>query len=123
MKRLLAVNAGSNTVTSFVVDGARLTRLQTVPSGGVFPVSLTAGHDRLFVLNAGGSGSVTGYRINASGRLAVLPGASRDLGLSNDVRPEFFSAPCQARSLALCGGDRLEAVARCSEAVIGAAGL
>jgi 6-phosphogluconolactonase (cycloisomerase 2 family) len=90
---LFAVNAGSNTVTSFDVDGAQLTRLQTVPSGGIFPVSVTAAHDRLFILNAGGAGNVTGYKITPSGRLAALPGASRDLGLANDPRPEFITAP------------------------------
>jgi 6-phosphogluconolactonase (cycloisomerase 2 family) len=90
---LFAVNAGSNTVTSFRVTGAHLTRLQTVRSGGVFPVSLSAGHDRLFVLNAGGSGNVTGYRITPTGHLTGLPGGSRDLGLSNEARPEFITAP------------------------------
>ena len=90
---LFAVNAGSNTVTSFRVDGAHLSRLQTVASGGVFPVSLAAGHGRLFVLNAGASGNVTGYRITAAGRLAALPGGSRDLGLANEARPEFITAP------------------------------
>jgi 6-phosphogluconolactonase (cycloisomerase 2 family) len=90
---LFAVNAGSNTVTSFAVHGARLTRVQTVPSGGVFPVSVAAGHNRLYVLNAGGSGNVTGYRINPSGRLARLPHASRDLRLGNDPVPEFITAP------------------------------
>jgi 6-phosphogluconolactonase (cycloisomerase 2 family) len=90
---LFAVNAGSNTVTSFAVDGARLSRLQTVPSGGVFPVSVSAAHDRLFVLNAGGTGNVTGYRINPAGHLSALPGASRNLGLNNDPRPEFITAP------------------------------
>jgi len=90
---LFAVNAGSNTVTSFVVHGARLIRVQTVPSGGVFPVSVAAGNNRLYVLNAGGSGNVTGYKINPAGRLARLPHASRDLGLGNDSRPEFITAP------------------------------
>lgn len=90
---LFAVNAGSNTVTSFAVRGAHLTRLQTVPSGGVFPVSVTASHDRLYVLNAGGVGNVTGYRIDQFGRLISIPGARRDLGLSNDQRPEFITAP------------------------------
>jgi 6-phosphogluconolactonase (cycloisomerase 2 family) len=90
---LFAVNAGSNSVTSFTVAGSHLTRLQTVPSGGVFPVSVSAGHDRLFVLNAGGTGNVTGYRINPTGRLAALPGGSRDLGLNNDPRPRFITAP------------------------------
>lgn len=90
---LFSVNAGSNTVTSFQVSGAHLTRLQTVDSGGVFPVSVTAGHNRLYVLNAGGTGNVTGYRINDAGRLSALPGASRDLGLENQDRPEFITAP------------------------------
>ena len=90
---LFAVNAGSDTVTSFAVVGANLTRRETVPSGGLFPVSVTAARDRLYVLNAGGSGNVTGYRINPAGHLAALPGASRDLGLANDPRPEFITAP------------------------------
>jgi 6-phosphogluconolactonase (cycloisomerase 2 family) len=90
---LFAVNAGSNTVTSFRVTGSHLTRIQTVRSGGVFPVSLSAGHDRLYVLNAGGSGNVTGYRITPSGLLSPIPGASRDLGLANEARPEFITAP------------------------------
>jgi 6-phosphogluconolactonase (cycloisomerase 2 family) len=90
---LIAVNAGSNTVTSFRVAGAHLTRLQTVRSGGVFPVSVSAGHGLLYVLNAGGSGNVTGFRITPAGLLTPLAGASRDLGLSNDARPVFITAP------------------------------
>jgi 6-phosphogluconolactonase (cycloisomerase 2 family) len=90
---LFAVNAGSNTVTSFRVDGAHLRRLETVRSGGVFPVSVSAGHDRLWVLNAGGSGNLTGYRIQRSGHLDALSGGSRDLGLSNEARPAFITAP------------------------------
>lgn len=90
---LFAVNAGSDTVTSFRVAGTHLSRLQTVASGGVFPVSVSAGHDRLYVLNAGGSGNVTGYRITPVGLLTPIPGASRDLGLANDARPEFITAP------------------------------
>ena len=90
---LFAVNAGSNTVTSFRVAGAHLTRVQTVRSGGLFPVSVSAGHGRLYVLNAGGSGNVTGYRITPTGVLTPLRGASRDLGLANDARPAFITAP------------------------------
>jgi len=92
-RMLFAVNAGSNTVTSFRVDGAHLRRLDTVPSGGVFPVSVSAGHGRLYVLNAGLSGNVTGYRIDHAGHLTALPGGSRDLGLANEARPQFITAP------------------------------
>jgi 6-phosphogluconolactonase (cycloisomerase 2 family) len=90
---LFAVNAGSNTVTSFRVTGSHLSRLQTVRSGGVFPVSVSAGHGNLYVLNAGGSGNVTGYRITPTGLLTPIAGASQDLGLANDARPVFITAP------------------------------
>jgi 6-phosphogluconolactonase (cycloisomerase 2 family) len=90
---LFAVNAGSNTVTSFAVSGARLRRLQTVSSGGEFPVSVAARAGLLYVLNAGGTGNVTGYRINPAGHLVSLPGASRSLGLANLPRPDFITAP------------------------------
>jgi 6-phosphogluconolactonase (cycloisomerase 2 family) len=56
-------------------------------------VSLTAGHGRLYVLNAGNSGKVTGYRITRTGRLTALAGSTRDLGLANRARPEFITAP------------------------------
>jgi DNA-binding beta-propeller fold protein YncE len=102
---LFAVNAGSNTVTSFRVAGAHLTRLQTVPSGGVFPVSVSAAHGRLFVLNAGGAGNVTGYRISPAGHLIGLPGNSRDLGLDNEARPEFITAPADIAQTP--GGDQV----------------
>jgi 6-phosphogluconolactonase (cycloisomerase 2 family) len=59
----------------------------------VFPVSVSAGHGHLYVLNAGGTGNVTGYRINGAGHLSALSGASRDLGLANEDRPEFITAP------------------------------
>jgi 6-phosphogluconolactonase (cycloisomerase 2 family) len=90
---LFAVNAGSNTVTSFAVSGANLARRQTVPSGGAFPVSVSASHNRLFVLNAGNSGNVTGYRIDGQDRLVPLPDSSRDLGLNNAAQPQFITAP------------------------------
>ena len=38
---LFAVNAASNTITSFTADGTSLTRVSTVPSGGTLPISLT----------------------------------------------------------------------------------
>ncbi len=90
---LLAVNAGSDTVSSFAVNGARLTLRQTVPSGGGFPVSVAARKGLAYILNAGGSGSVTGYRINKAGRLTPLPGSHRGLGLHNEATPQFITAP------------------------------
>lgn len=90
---LFAVNAGSDTVSSFAIDGASLTLRQTVPSGGQFPVSVSARDGHVYVLNAGGTGAIAGYRINNAGRLTPLPGASADLGLNNQATPKFITAP------------------------------
>ena len=76
---LFAVNAGSNTVTSFAVDGANLSRINTVASGGALPISLTTNGQVLYVLNAGGTENITGFSIDPTGALTVLPGSSRPL--------------------------------------------
>lgn len=44
-RMLFAVNAGSNSITVFSVSGDSLTRLQTIPSNGERPTSLTVSHD------------------------------------------------------------------------------
>ena len=76
---LFAVNAASNSVTSFAVDGTNLTRINTVASGGTLPISLTSHGDVLYVLNAGGIENITGFSIASSGALSVLPGSTRPL--------------------------------------------
>jgi hypothetical protein len=85
---LLAVNAGSDTVSVFAVEGTDLRLLQQVPSQGTFPDSIAASGRYVAVLNAGGAGSVAEY-VLANGRLVALPGEVRALGLSNTTPPEF----------------------------------
>jgi 6-phosphogluconolactonase len=63
-KRLLAVNAGSNSISVFKVNGSRLQLLDTVDSGGVTPVSLTLHNKTLFVLNAGNNGNIAGFTLD-----------------------------------------------------------
>ncbi|WP_393101268.1 lactonase family protein [Streptomyces sp. LN325] len=92
--RLLAVNAGSGTVTSFRVRGTKLTDRQTVRSGGYFPSSITVSGRLAYVMNAGGAGSVQGFRITAKG-LAPLRGSHRSLGLDNKKVPLFSRSPGQ----------------------------
>src|SRR5205085_6249368 len=60
---LYAVNGGSDSVTVFGVSGDRLQRHQVVSSRGEFPVSVAVHGDLVFVLDAGGSGAVAGYRV------------------------------------------------------------
>jgi DNA-binding beta-propeller fold protein YncE len=91
---LFAVNAGSNTVTLFRVDGSDLERLQVIWSGGLLPVSLDVHDDLVYVLNAGGEGVVQGYRLDDD-ELHPIRGAQRSLGLDNPNPPPFGDAPAQ----------------------------
>lgn len=92
---LLAVNAGSNTISVFRVDGANLTLVQVLSSGGPFPVGFAVDGTLVYVLDAGGSGFVTGYRI-AGGLLHPIAGSTRTLGLANATPPFFLSSPAEA---------------------------
>lgn len=93
-KTLIAVNAGSDTVTSFRVHGDRLQLRNIVSSGGQFPASVAV-HGRLvYVLNSGGTGIVQGFRLRGS-HLASIAGSARSLGLANGDPPDFLTSPGQ----------------------------
>jgi 6-phosphogluconolactonase (cycloisomerase 2 family) len=83
---LYAVNAGSNTVTVFSVDGDRLIRRQVLSSGGAFPVSVAVHGNSVYVLNADDGGSVQGY-LSLAGLLIKVPSWHRGLGLPADATP------------------------------------
>ena len=89
---LFAVNAGSDTVSEFAVDGDRLQLLQVVPSGGSFPVSIAVHGNLVYVLNALDGGTVQGYRL-AGGGLVPLAGSQRSLGLDPAATPQFTNTP------------------------------
>jgi len=91
---LVAVNAGSDTITTFAVDGDRLTRRQILPAGGEFPVSVAMHDGKVFVLDARGGGAIQGFR-RTGDRLVLVPAWHRDLGLDPDQTPEFTSTPGQ----------------------------
>jgi 6-phosphogluconolactonase (cycloisomerase 2 family) len=77
---LFAVNAGSNDVSVFAVDGLQLTLLDREPSGGTMPVSVAVNGDLLYVLNAGGTPNIQGFFIDLfTSHLLHLPGSERDL--------------------------------------------
>lgn len=92
---LFAVNAGSDEITSFRVDPDGLTLVDKVPSGGLFPASLTQHGNLLYVLNAGGEGNITGFRVTGSGTLVAIPGSTRDLGAGGMNPPFFLVSPAQ----------------------------
>jgi 6-phosphogluconolactonase (cycloisomerase 2 family) len=60
---LLAVNAGSGTISAFRVNGAGLNLLDTVACGGSEPVAVAQRGTLVYVLNAGGASSVVGFRL------------------------------------------------------------
>jgi 6-phosphogluconolactonase (cycloisomerase 2 family) len=91
---LYAVNAGSDTVTVFGVDGDTLTRRAVVASGGSFPVSVAIHGNLVYVLNARNGGSVQGFRRSGSG-LAPVADSHRSLGLDTSAAPEFVNTPGQ----------------------------
>jgi 6-phosphogluconolactonase (cycloisomerase 2 family) len=76
---LFAVNAGSNEISSFRVDTNGLTLVDKAASGGTLPISLTIYKNMLYVLNAGGSGNISGLVVDQAGQLAALAGSARPL--------------------------------------------
>ncbi len=93
-RTLIAVNAGSDTVTSFRVHGDRLQLRSIVSSGGQFPASVAVNDRLVYVLNSGGTGIVQGFWIRGS-RLVPIAGSARSLGLANGDPPNFLTAPGQ----------------------------
>jgi DNA-binding beta-propeller fold protein YncE len=91
---LYAVNAGSDTVSVFAVNGDRLALRQVLGSGGSFPVSVAVHGDLVYVLNALGGGRVQGYRVLGA-ILVPIPGSGRALGLDPTASPQFTNTPGQ----------------------------
>jgi 6-phosphogluconolactonase len=76
-KWLYAVNAGSNQISAFAVNGNGLELVDVSDSGGLQPISLTVYKDLLYVLNAGGSGNISGFNIEQDGSLSPLAGSTQ----------------------------------------------
>ena len=77
---LFAVNAGSNTVSTFAVDDEQLTLASVTPSGGTMPISVTSYGRVVYVLNAGDAGNVTGLHLEHGGKLTPIAGSTQGLG-------------------------------------------
>jgi 6-phosphogluconolactonase len=70
---LFAVNAGSGELSVFQVDGADLLLVDKQLSGGSEPNAVAQHGHLVYVLNAGGSSNVVGFRINQDGKLHQIP--------------------------------------------------
>jgi 6-phosphogluconolactonase len=74
---IYAVNAGSDDISVLRFDGSVVDQK---PSGGMRPISLTVHHNLLYVLNAGGDGNITGFRINkGNGTITQIPNSTKPL--------------------------------------------
>lgn len=92
---LIAVNAGSNTVSVLEFEDYHLCLRQVLASGGVFPVSVAVHGELLYVLNAHEAGAVTGYRIT-DGEFCPIQGSTRSLELTPVTGPgQFVNTPGQ----------------------------
>lgn len=92
---LFATNSGSGDVSAFaVLPDARLRLLNRAPSSGGFPNALAIRGDLLYVLNAGGAGSVSGFYGARTGQLLPILDSTRLLsapsagGASIDFSPD-----------------------------------
>jgi len=95
---IFAVNAGSNDVSVFRVNGRGLSLASRSPSGGIRPVSLTVHDDVLYVLNAGGDGNISASAWGLMVRCRpLLDRRGRFQGARSDQR-RSRSAPMDAGS-------------------------
>jgi 6-phosphogluconolactonase (cycloisomerase 2 family) len=82
---LFAVNAGSGTLSVFRVLGPLLILTDRVPTGGAEPTSVTQHGNLVYVLDAAGSSSVTGFAFR-EGRLSAIPKSQQFLS-ANGANP------------------------------------
>jgi hypothetical protein len=76
---LFAVNAGSNTISTFRVGGDNsLTLVGQTNSGGTVPNSVTTHDNLVYVLNTG-SLNIAGFKVSGDGNLTPIPGSNRPL--------------------------------------------
>jgi 6-phosphogluconolactonase len=90
---LFAANAGSGTVSSFAVSGANLSLLDTEPTGGTMPTSVTQVRDLVYVLNAGGNASVTGFHLLGNGHMLPIPNSTQYLSDSDSKPTDVVLSP------------------------------
>jgi len=93
---LVAVNAGSNSISSFKVADKGVVLLDVEDSGGARPISVTQFNEFVYVLNAGDgthAPSINGFTRSHNGKLSRIPGASWGLSAMNATPAEILFSP------------------------------
>ena len=90
---LFAVNAGSNSVSSFEVhnDGS-LTLAHTAGTSGVKPISISVHNNFLYVVNAG-SDNIAGFTLGAGGSLTPITGSVQSLSATGAGAAQISFSP------------------------------
>lgn len=86
---LLAVNAGSDTLSLFSVEERSLALSDVAASNGAMPISVTIHGDTVFVLNAGGAPNISGFRLTHRGGLSPIPGSTKTLSGTGPAEVSF----------------------------------
>lgn len=89
---LFAVNAGSGQISVFGVRGAELALQDRVSSGGSEPNAIAQFGNLAYVLNAGGSSNVVGFRLSY-GRLQQIPDSLRFLSTNTSGAASVSFSP------------------------------
>jgi 6-phosphogluconolactonase len=92
-RALLAVNAGSNSVSTFAVEADGLELRDVEASGGVRPTSVAERNGLVYVLNAGVPNSIAGFRLDAKGELTPIAGSVRPLAAAQTTPSQIAIAP------------------------------
>jgi 6-phosphogluconolactonase len=96
---LLAVNTGSNSISSFIINDSGVPVLADVkPSGGTQPNSVDVFGNLLYVSNVGNaannfSSNISGFHIDYSGRLTPIPGSIHSLSTFNAQPGQVLFTP------------------------------
>lgn len=83
---VFVVNAQSNSVSTFALQGHEVRLVSVTPSGGLHPISVAEYDNVVYVLNDAGDGNVTGFR-NVRGELRPIAGSTRGLSVAGGAGP------------------------------------
>src|SRR5689334_1517213 len=98
---LIAVNAGSNDLAVLAITNNGLRLVDTVPSNGTYPVSVTEHRGLVYVANAGQTPdefpgavpSISGFRLDGDGKLHNIEGSRMIVGPANASAADILFSP------------------------------
>jgi 6-phosphogluconolactonase len=90
---LLAVNAGSGNISVFRVYGDQLLLVDKIHCGGAEPVAVAQHNNLVYVVNAGGTSNVTGFRLDGRGKLKRIANSTVFLTTGNSGAASLSFSP------------------------------